>query len=87
MLFTIAGSLFTFKAHMMQPKDEEKKLNWFRAMDKDGEGEITMAEQKLTWENLGGHEMAHIELIRAHTMMWDSNKDGRLTFDEFKDQP
>merc|ERR1719500_1708318 len=38
-----------FKAHMTTPKDEEKKRNWFRAMDKDGDGEITMAEQIMTW--------------------------------------
>ena len=72
---------------MAEPKDEEKKRNWFRALDKDGDGEITMAAQIMTWENLGAHEMANIELIHPETMKWDANKDGRMTFDEYKQQP
>ena len=72
---------------MMAPKDEEKKRNWFRAIDKDGDGQITMAEQIMTWENIGGHEMANIEMIHPWTMKWDVNKDGKFTFDEYKEQP
>jgi len=76
-----------FKAHMTTPKDEEKKRNWFRAMDKDGDGEITMAEQIMTWRNMGADEMANIDLIHPMTLKWDVNKDNKLTFDEFKEQP
>lgn len=70
-----------------QDKDEEIKRNWFRAIDKDGDGEITIAEQIMTWEALGAHEMADIELIRPETAKWDANKDGRLNFEEWKEQP
>jgi len=76
-----------FKAHMSQPKDEEKKRNWFRALDKDGDGEITMAEQRMTWENMGAHEMANIEMIKDWTAKWDANKNGMFSFDEFQQQP
>merc|ERR1712018_66248 len=76
-----------FKAHMANPKSEEKKMNWFRALDKDGNGEITMAEMQMTWANLGADELADIDMIRGHTAKWDANGDGRLTFDEFKEQP
>ena len=79
--------LFIFKAHMMAPKDDEKKVNWFRAMDKDGNGEITMAEQIMTWEGLGAHEMANIDMIHPMTMKWDTDKDGKLNMDEYKQQP
>ena len=72
---------------MMAPKDEEKKRNWFRAIDKDGDGQITMAEQIMTWENIGGHEMANIEMIHPRTMKWDVNNDGKFSFDEYKEQP
>ena len=70
-----------------QAKDEEMKRNWFRAIDKDGDGEITIAEQIMVWEALGAHEMADIELIRPETAKWDANKDGRLNFEEWKEQP
>jgi len=76
-----------FKALMSAPKDEEKKRNWFRALDKDGDGEITMAEQIMAWDNLDAPEMADIEVIHPETLKWDANKDGKLTFDEFKQQP
>ena len=71
----------------MAPKDDEKKVNWFRAMDKDGNGEITMAEQIMTWEGLGAHEMANIDMIHPLTMKWDTDKDGKLNMDEYKQQP
>ena len=71
----------------MAPKDDEKKVNWFRAMDKDGNGEITMAEQIMTWEGLGAHEMANIDMIHPMTMKWDTDKDGKLNMDEYKQQP
>ena len=41
----------------------------------------------MTWENIGGHEMANIEMIHPWTMKWDVNKDGKFTFDEYKEQP
>merc|ERR1712117_252492 len=63
-------------------KHDEKKVNWFRAMDKDGNGEITTAEQIMTWEVLGAHEMANIDMIHPMTMKWDTDKDGKLNMDE-----
>ena len=57
---------------MAEPKDEEKKRNWFRAMDKDGDGEITMAEQIMTWENMGAQEMENIDMIHPMTLKWDT---------------
>ena len=55
-------------------------------MDKDGDGEVTMAEQMMAWEALGGKEM-NIDLIHQETMKWDTNKDSKLSFDEFKERP
>jgi len=76
-----------FKAHLIEPKDDEKKINWFRAIDKDGNGEITIAEQIMTWESMGAHEMANIDMIHPMTLKWDMDKDGKLNMDEFKQQP
>ena len=67
---------------MTDPKDEERKRNFFQAIDKDGDGEITMAEQTMAWEALGGMEM-NIDLIEQETMKWDTNKDSKLSMDEF----
>jgi len=74
------------KALLTDPKDEERKRNFFQAIDKDGDGEITMAEQMMAWEALGGKEM-NIDLIHQETMKWDTNKDSKLSFDEFKERP
>ena len=87
MKFAIEILILLLQAHMANPKSEEKKMNWFRAFDKDGNGEITMAEMQMTWANLGADELADIDMIRGHTAKWDANGDGRLTFDEFKEQP
>ena len=87
MKFAIEILILLLQAHMANPKSEEKKMNWFRALDKDGNGEITMAEMQMTWANLGADELADIDMIRGHTAKWDANGDGRLTFDEFKEQP
>ena len=67
---------------MTDPKDEDRKRNFFQAIDKDGDGEITMAEQKMAWEALGGMEM-NIDLIEQETMKWDTNKDSKLSMEEF----
>ena len=60
---------------------DPKKRDLFNVLDKNGRREITMAEQ-MTWDVLGGKEMVNIDLIHAET-----NEDGKLTFDEFKEQP
>ena len=44
-------------------------------------------EQIMTWRNMGADEMANIDLIHPMTLKWDVNKDNKLTFDEFKEQP
>ena len=67
---------------MTDPKDEDRKRNFFQAIDKDGDGEITMAEQMMAWEALGGMEM-NIDLIEQETMKWDTNKDSKLSMEEF----
>ena len=59
---------------------DPKMRDWFNVLDKNGRREITMAEQ-MTWDVLGGKEMVNIDLIHAET-----NEDGKLTFDEFKEQ-
>ena len=41
----------------------------------------------MTWEALGAKEMVNIDLIYPETMKWDTNKDGKFTFEEFKEQP
>ena len=61
--------------------EDPKKRDWFNVLDKNGRREITMAEQ-MTWDVLGAKEMVNIDLNHAET-----NEDGKLTFDEFKEQP
>ena len=46
---------------MTTPKDEEKKRNWFRAMDKDGDGEISMAEQ--AWLPVGYSQIFRLSVF------------------------
>ncbi|KAI9032633.1 hypothetical protein CLU79DRAFT_727211 [Phycomyces nitens] len=66
-----------------RPAQDNHLVDWFRAVDTDGSGELTVEELQRALVN-GDWSPFNIETVRMMVNMFDTDNTGTISFEEFK---